>query len=62
MDEYPQKNKFIKEVCIFQMSWMLILFAKNVYYLYMARFLNGFFGGGSYTIVPLFLYEIAEDQ
>ncbi|XP_055308413.1 facilitated trehalose transporter Tret1-like [Sitodiplosis mosellana] len=43
-------------------SWTLIWFAQNVYYLYAARLLNGFFGGGIYTIVPLFLSEIAVDR
>lgn len=46
----------------FQLSWLLVYFAQNVYYLYAARLLLGVFGGGSYTIAPLFLSEIAQDQ
>ncbi|XP_055326316.1 facilitated trehalose transporter Tret1-2 homolog isoform X3 [Sitodiplosis mosellana] len=43
-------------------SWILILFAPNVYYLYASRLLNGFFGGGAYTIVPLYLSDFAFDR
>lgn len=43
--------------------WLAICFAQNVYYLYIARFFGGFFCcGGIYTIVPLFLTEIANDK
>lgn len=43
-------------------SWSLILFARNVFYLYASRFMGGFFGGGAYIITPLFLSEIANDR
>ncbi|KAG4071144.1 hypothetical protein HA402_003276 [Bradysia odoriphaga] len=43
-------------------SWLLIWFAQNVYYLYVARFLNGMTGGGMYILIPLFLIEIADDR
>ncbi|XP_055298714.1 facilitated trehalose transporter Tret1-like [Sitodiplosis mosellana] len=43
-------------------SWLLILFAQNVYYLYASRWLNGFVGGGIFVIVPGFLSEIAIDR
>ncbi|XP_037039592.1 facilitated trehalose transporter Tret1-like [Bradysia coprophila] len=43
-------------------SWLLIWFAQNVYYLYAARFLNGMTGGGMYILIPLFLIEIANDR
>lgn len=44
------------------MSWLLIIFAENVYYLYAARMLIGFVGGGLYVIMPMFLSEIASDR
>lgn len=40
---------------------MLILYAQNVYYLYVARLLNGIVGGGVFCCVPLFLFECADD-
>lgn len=46
----------------FQLAWLLILFAENVYYLYAARILSGFVGGGVFVMVPLFLNEIASDS
>lgn len=44
------------------MSWLLIYYAQNVYYLYASRILNGFVGGGVFVMVPLFLSEIASDR
>lgn len=41
---------------------MIVLFARNVEYLYMARILAGFAGGGIYVCVPLFVAEIADQK
>lgn len=46
----------------FQISWLLILFAKNVYFLYASRALNGIVGGGVLAIIPLYLSEISTDR
>ncbi|XP_055302945.1 facilitated trehalose transporter Tret1-like [Sitodiplosis mosellana] len=43
-------------------SWSLVLFAQNVYYLYASRFLNGIVGGGVFVITPLYLSDIASDS
>ena len=43
----------------FQLSWLLVLFAQNVYYLYVSRVLFGIAVGGTVVIVPLFFAEIA---
>lgn len=43
-------------------SWMLILFAQNVYFLYAARLLSGSIGGGIFVLIPLYLNEIAHDR
>ncbi|XP_031633567.1 facilitated trehalose transporter Tret1-like [Contarinia nasturtii] len=43
-------------------SWLLIWFAQNIYYLHAARTLIGVVGGGVFVIVPLFLSEIASDR
>lgn len=41
-------------------SWLLIVYAQNVYYLYAARILNGFVGGGFFILIPLFLNGMCE--
>lgn len=43
----------------FQLSWVLILNAKNVHTLYVARFLNGLDGGANSVVTPLYLSEVA---
>ncbi|GAB0092713.1 hypothetical protein DMENIID0001_077420 [Sergentomyia squamirostris] len=43
-------------------SYLLILIALDVEYLYISRFLGGFGGGGVFVLVPLFVTEIAEDH
>ncbi|XP_059616834.1 facilitated trehalose transporter Tret1-like [Phlebotomus argentipes] len=43
-------------------SYLLILIALDVEYLYVSRFLSGFGGGGVFVLVPLFVTEIAEDH
>uniref|UniRef100_A0A1L8DFA2 Putative sugar transporter n=3 Tax=Nyssomyia neivai TaxID=330878 RepID=A0A1L8DFA2_9DIPT len=43
-------------------SYLLIAIALDVHYLYVARFLAGFGGGGVFVLVPLFVTEIAEDS
>lgn len=45
-----------------QISWFLIIFATNPYYLYLARLLVGFGGGGTFVLLPLFVAEISEDR
>lgn len=44
------------------MSWLLVWFAQNTFYLYLGRVLGGFFGAAGYMIVPLFLTEITDDR
>lgn len=56
------KNYFKVFNLCFQVSWLLVWFAQDVYYLYAARLLAGFFSGGSYLMVSLFLSEIASDR
>lgn len=41
-------------------SWLLILFTKTTYMIFLARFLSGLWLGIVYTIVPIYLGEIAE--
>lgn len=41
---------------------MLIILAKNVYFLYGSRFFTGFCGGAMFVVIPLTVTEIAEDR
>lgn len=43
------------------LSFLLIALAKNITYLYIARILGGFAGGGVLMIVPIYATEISED-
>jgi len=52
-------------LCLFfptLVSWLFIEFSENVYHLYIARFLAGFGGGGSFIVVPVYVTEIASDH
>lgn len=40
---------------------MFIEYGTNVYHLYIARFLGGFGGGGSFILVPVYVTEISSD-
>lgn len=53
--------KFMLNIYL-QISFLLILYAQNEYYILTARFLGGFVGGGVFVIVPIFIAEIAEDN
>lgn len=46
----------------FQISWLLVLFAQNVYYLYVARVMHGFVAGGVVVALPVYLIEISNDR
>lgn len=47
--------KLLIDNFVFQVGWILILYAQNIHYLYAARIVNGFVGGGVFSIVPLYL-------
>lgn len=44
------------------MSWVLILIATNVQYLYVSRILAGIAGGGCLVVIPVYISEIANDK
>lgn len=58
------QNERIRLECTnpFQISWFMIIIAKNAMHLYIARLLGGISSGGSFVLVPLFVAEIAEDR
>lgn len=43
-------------------GWVLIMIASTPTYLYVARFLSGFSGGGVFVLVPMFVTEIVDDR
>ncbi|XP_014285372.1 facilitated trehalose transporter Tret1 [Halyomorpha halys] len=43
-------------------SWLLILFTRTTYMIFLARFLSGLWLGIVYTVVPIYLGEIAEPR
>lgn len=53
---------FVFFLNIIQISFLLIIYAQNVYYLYVSRVLTGFVGGGLFVVIPLMVAEIAEDR
>lgn len=38
------------------------MFAQNAIYLYVARFLLGFSGAGTFVVIPMFVSEIADQE
>lgn len=49
-------------ICLaLQISLLLLMYAQNVYYLYLSRFLLGIVGGCIYIAIPIMVAEIAED-
>lgn len=45
-----------------QTAWFMVLYAQNIYYLYVSRLMNGMVGGGVYIVIPVYLSEIADDR
>lgn len=44
------------------MFWLCVIYAKNVFHLYVGRSLAGLCGGGMYVIITIFTTEIAQDK
>lgn len=44
------------------MSWLLILFAQNVYYLYVARLIHGIMSAGTFSLCQFYFVEISNDN
>lgn len=43
-------------------SWVVVMFASDLTMIYTFRILGGFAGGGTFSIIPLFVSEISEDR
>ncbi|XP_057324348.1 facilitated trehalose transporter Tret1-like [Microplitis mediator] len=44
------------------LGWLLIIFARNAYYLYASRFISGFGTGIVYVVCPMYIGEIADKR
>lgn len=44
------------------LSWLLIWCGRSSNHLLIARILGGLSGGGAFTVVPVFISEIADDE
>lgn len=44
------------------LSWALTFLGRNWTHLLIARILGGLSGGGAFTVVPVFISEIADDE
>ncbi|XP_031625980.1 facilitated trehalose transporter Tret1-like [Contarinia nasturtii] len=62
LNKFGRKNPilFLAVPAIF--SWLFIIFAENVYWLYASRILCGFVGGALFISVPVFVSEICQDE
>lgn len=57
----PKAKSCIENFSKFQMSWLLIIFAQNPYYLYASRALAGLVSAGVMTLTAIFATEICND-
>lgn len=62
VDWVGRKNIILFNTFPFLAAWIIIAFAKESIYLHIARFLAGLGDGSSFTVVPIYLAEIAEPQ
>lgn len=60
VDYFGRKKTIIATAIPFFIAWMMVAFAKNVIELYLARFLAGIADGVTFTVVPMYIGEIAD--
>ncbi|XP_044731600.1 facilitated trehalose transporter Tret1-like [Chrysoperla carnea] len=61
-DKFGRKNTLFLTAIPYIISWILIACATDVWPLYIAKILVGLGDGSSFTILPMFIGEIAEDD
>ena len=62
MERWGRKSTLLYLNIIPLTSWLLILFTRSTYMIFFARFLSGLWLGIVYTVVPIYLGEIAEPR
>lgn len=50
------------DISTFQVSWLLIIFAQNVFYIFVARLLHGISTAGIFSLSQLYFVEISNDK
>ncbi|XP_063701181.1 facilitated trehalose transporter Tret1-like [Culicoides brevitarsis] len=61
-EKFGRKLSLISLAVPTLLGWLFIIYGKNPTHLYIARFLGGFGGGGSFIIVPVYVTEIANND
>ncbi|XP_017854011.1 facilitated trehalose transporter Tret1-like isoform X2 [Drosophila busckii] len=61
-DKYGRKRFLLCLSLPVLLSWLIISLARHPWHLCLARFLAGSAGGGSFTVIPLYITEIAENR
>lgn len=59
---FGRKWPFIILTVPLTVSWVLILFAQNVYYIFVARLLHGLATAGIFALSQLYFIEISNDK
>lgn len=52
----------LNDFCIFQIHWIMIPFARNPVIICIARLLAGAVGGSCFTVIPVYVTEVAQDR
>ena len=61
-DTFGRKTTILFAAVPYAVAWILIAMAKNVHFLLIARFICGIGDGISFTIAPMFIGEIADND
>lgn len=62
MNRYRMIITYVTIVPSQQISWILVIYAENLLYLCVARFLIGLSGAACFMVLPLLVTEIADDK
>lgn len=62
INRFGRKTTLVIGVIPISLAWILIGFANAVPYLYVARFMCGLTSGLCYTVIPMYIGEIASDK
>nr|BAQ02373.1 sugar transporter [Nilaparvata lugens] len=62
MDYYGRKPAFMATAIVFQLSWLMVIFAEGPVLLYFSRIFAGIGKGMGFTILPMYIAEVAEKQ
>lgn len=60
VDSIGRKTTMLALIIPFSAGWSLVIWAQNVYMLYVGRFLLGIAGGSFFVAAPIYIGEIAE--